>query len=48
MIDKHNIQPNKTYEMAINHFADLTLEEFKQSYLGILGTKVGNPSPSID
>ena len=24
MIDRHNSQPNKSYEMAINHFADLT------------------------
>lgn len=30
--------------MAINHFADLTQEEFRQSYLGIIGGKPGRLS----
>ncbi|CAD8168719.1 unnamed protein product [Paramecium octaurelia] len=34
LINKHNSNPNKSYSMAINQFADLTDEEFQSMYLG--------------
>jgi len=34
MIQKHNSE-GRSYSMAINHFADLTQEEFIATYLGL-------------
>ncbi|CAK59481.1 unnamed protein product (macronuclear) [Paramecium tetraurelia] len=33
MIDEHNANPENTYTMALNQFADLTTEEFVATYL---------------
>lgn len=33
-IRAHNAKEGETYELAVNHFADLTYEEFKSYYLG--------------
>ncbi|CAD8073929.1 unnamed protein product [Paramecium sonneborni] len=34
LIKRHNQNPNKSYSMAVNQFADLTDEEFESLYLG--------------
>ena len=33
-IETHNANPGKSYELAINKFADHTFEEFRSTYLG--------------
>ncbi|KAJ3679056.1 hypothetical protein LUZ60_017067 [Juncus effusus] len=42
-IEYMNNQPGLTYTMSLNKFADLTDEEFKTRYIGIVST---SPSPS--
>ena len=37
MIEAHN-KKNKNFTMEINFFGDLSQIEFKESYLGIIGT----------
>lgn len=43
-VEAHNSNPDKTFEMKLNSFADLTAEEFKQQYNGfrpLVGHKSG-------
>jgi cathepsin H len=37
MINRHNAQPEQTYSLAVNKFADMTWDEFKNQYLGANG-----------
>jgi C1A family cysteine protease len=42
-IENHNIDPRNNFTLAINSFADLTPEEFKEKYVGVgLNTRVGS------
>lgn len=33
LIDEHNAVPDRTYELGLNRFADLTADEFRAGYL---------------
>jgi cathepsin L len=52
-VQEHNKNPYKTYTLGLTQFADLTIDEFKHTYLGLKAPANEDPSyipenPNVD